>query len=106
MNASDIQQSEAARKEYDEWLNQPMTINVIGILRMEGRVSLPDLPTIRAESALCAAGQNEGWHKCIDRLLTLSDQPQKAAPEPTADFGAVQIMEDAGLKVPGTIKQQ
>ena len=77
-----------------------MTKIVVDILRMEGRVQLPPQAIVRAENALIAAGQNDGWHQCIDRILTLAEQQQQVPEEPKATFGAEEILKEQGLNKP------
>ena len=97
MNATDIQQNDNARAEYVEWLNNPMTQYVIGILRQEGRCNLPPPEQMRAENGLVEAGKNTGWHACIDRMISLNIQLTGKV-EPVATFGAEELAKEMGVK--------
>jgi len=98
MKAKELQNNEDVRRQYNEWINHPMTKIVIDILRTEGRVILPPSPQVRAENCIVEAGRNDGWHNCVDRMTTL-DQSTPAQEEPKASFGAEAIAKVLGIKI-------
>jgi len=92
MKITDIATNPELRAKYLKWCNDPMTQLVIDMLRMEGRMDIPHRDCVTGEHALLAQGMNIGYHAALDHALNIACNDQKPGEEPTADYGASELL--------------
>ncbi len=68
-NRRAIQENPQFKKSYQEWLNNPITQMVIGILTVEGQPTTPQ--AINGEIASLNLGNSIGWVNCLHRMQSL-----------------------------------
>ena len=76
-----LQSDPKVRKEYQEWLRDPMTQRIIDIMTLEGLPTL--MNAVDAQSASHVLGHAAGWANCVNRMQMLDVKP---APEVEATF--------------------
>lgn len=89
-----------ARKLFRKWIEDPLTIEILQTVQLEGVIVMPSAALFKSEYALVAMGGNIAWNQCIERIRNL-DAPTTATPtEPVPLYGAEELMKQEYNKEP------
>lgn len=76
-----LQENPDMVKAYQEWLQDPITQRIIGILTVEGQPQTPAM--LNGEVACLNLGNSIGWANCLHRMQSLDRVTKQEEPEST-----------------------